>query len=56
MPVKRLDLVRYLKKNGFHLLRGGAKHSIYTKGTKTLPVKRQRKTAHLRVATLIPSH
>jgi predicted RNA binding protein YcfA (HicA-like mRNA interferase family) len=42
MSVKRLDLVRYLEKSGFYLLREGSKHSIYTNGTKTLPVKRHR--------------
>lgn len=40
MSVKRRDLIRYLEENGFYLLREGANHSIYTKGTKTIPVKR----------------
>lgn len=40
MSVKRRDLVNYLKENGFHLLREGGNHSIYTNGEKTLPVKR----------------
>ncbi len=30
MSVKRRDLIRYLDKNGFYLLREGGKHSIYT--------------------------
>lgn len=42
MSVKRRDLIGYFEKNGFYLLREGAKHSIYTNGTKTLPVKRHR--------------
>ena len=42
MAVKRRDLVRYLETNGFYLLREGAKHSIYTNNTKTIPVKRHR--------------
>jgi mRNA interferase HicA len=42
MSVKRLDLVKYLEENGFSLLREGKKHSIYTNGEKTIPVKRHR--------------
>ena len=42
MPVKRRDLVRYLEANGFYLLREGGKHSIYTNGIKTVPIKRHR--------------
>jgi mRNA interferase HicA len=32
MSVKRRDLVKYFEENGFHLLREGGKHSIYTNG------------------------
>lgn len=42
MSVKRRDLIRYLEENGFYLLREGGKHSIYTNGIKTIPVKRHR--------------
>jgi mRNA interferase HicA len=42
MSVKRRDLVKYLEENGFSLLREGKKHSIYTKGERTIPVKRHR--------------
>ena len=42
MSVKRRDLVKYLEQNGFSLLREGKKHSIYTKGERTIPVKRHR--------------
>jgi mRNA interferase HicA len=42
MSVKRNDLVRYLEKRGFYLLREGANHSIYTDGTKVVPIKRHR--------------
>jgi len=40
MSVKRRDLVRHLEKNGFRLLRERGNHSIYTNGTKAIPVKR----------------
>lgn len=42
MSVKRGDLVKYLRANGFSLLREGKKHSIYTNGIKTIPVKRHK--------------
>jgi len=42
VSVKRRDLVRYFETNGFHLLREGANHSIYTDGTKAIPIKRHR--------------
>jgi predicted RNA binding protein YcfA (HicA-like mRNA interferase family) len=42
MSVKRIDLVRYFEEKGFYLLREGANHSIYTNGTKVIPVKRHR--------------
>jgi mRNA interferase HicA len=29
MSVKRRDLIRYVKENGFYLLREGGKHAIY---------------------------
>lgn len=40
MSVKRRELIRYLEKSGFHLLREGAKHSVYTNGARIFPVKR----------------
>lgn len=42
MSVKRRDLVRHLEEHGFYLLREGANHSIYTNGSKVIPVKRHR--------------
>jgi len=42
MSVKRRDLVRHLEQNHFYLLREGANHSIYTNGTKIIPVKRHK--------------
>jgi mRNA interferase HicA len=42
MSVKRRELVKYLEKNGFSLLREGKKHSIYSNGERTIPVKRHR--------------
>ncbi len=42
MSVKRKDLIKYLRKNNFYLLREGARHSIYTDDVKTIPVKRHK--------------
>jgi predicted RNA binding protein YcfA (HicA-like mRNA interferase family) len=42
MSVKRAELVSYFKKNGFYLLREGKRHSIYTNGEKTIPIKRHK--------------
>ena len=42
MSVKRRDLIKYLEQYDFYLLREGAKHSIYTNGIRTIPVKRHR--------------
>jgi mRNA interferase HicA len=42
MSVKRRDLIKYFEANGFHLIREGKKHSIYTNNVITLPVKRHR--------------
>jgi len=42
MSIKRRGLVRYLEQNGFYLLREGANHSIYTDGTRVIPVKRHK--------------
>ncbi|MCX5994754.1 MAG: type II toxin-antitoxin system HicA family toxin [Chloroflexi bacterium] len=42
MSVKRSDLIKYLGEHGLYLLREGSKHSIYTNGIKTIPVKRHR--------------
>jgi len=40
MSVKRKDLIKYLEQNGFFLLREGGNHSIFTDGSKTIPIKR----------------
>ncbi len=42
MSVKRRDLVKYLEENEFHILREGKRHTIFTNGDKTIPVKRHR--------------
>lgn len=42
MSVRRATIIKYFKENGFYLLREGGKHSIYTNGFKTLPIKRHR--------------
>ena len=42
MSVKLRDLVQYLQKNGFRVVREGGNHAIYSNGIKIVPVKRHR--------------
>ena len=42
MSVKRRDLIRNREEHGFHLLREGGNHAIYTNDLKTIPVKRHK--------------
>jgi mRNA interferase HicA len=42
LSVKRRDLVKYFEESGFYSLREGSKHSIYTNGIRTIPIKRHR--------------
>jgi predicted RNA binding protein YcfA (HicA-like mRNA interferase family) len=42
MSVSRRELIKYLLENGFSLVREGKKHSIYTNGPKTIPIKRHK--------------
>jgi predicted RNA binding protein YcfA (HicA-like mRNA interferase family) len=42
MSVKRRELVEYLEANGYYMLRQGKKHSIFTNGARTIPIKRHR--------------
>lgn len=42
MSVKRRDLIHHLEENGFSLLREGGNHSIYSDGSKVIPVKRHK--------------
>jgi mRNA interferase HicA len=40
MSIKRRDLIKYFEDNNYYLLREGGNHSIYTNGTKVIPIKR----------------
>jgi len=42
VSINRWELIKYLEESEFYLLREGGKHSIYTNGIKTIPVKRHR--------------
>jgi len=42
MSIKRQELIKYFKENGYYFLREGGKHSIYTNNIKTIPIKRHR--------------
>lgn len=38
--MKRRNLIKLLEKNGWHLLRNGANHDIYTNGKRFEPIPR----------------
>lgn len=38
--MKKRDLIKLLKKNGWWLMRSGANHDIYTNGQKSEPIPR----------------
>jgi len=40
--VKRRDLIKKLEKNGWHFLRHGGNHDIYTNGKRQEPISHQR--------------
>lgn len=40
--MKRRDFIKLLERNGWHLLRNGANHDIYTNGPSIEPVPRHR--------------
>lgn len=40
--MKRRDFIKLLERNGWHLLRNGTNHDIYTNGTSIEPVPRHR--------------
>jgi mRNA interferase HicA len=40
VPVNRREVVKYFEQNGYRLLREGNRHSIYSNGLKTVPIKR----------------
>uniref|UniRef100_A0A832A1Q6 Addiction module toxin, HicA family n=1 Tax=Desulfacinum infernum TaxID=35837 RepID=A0A832A1Q6_9BACT len=42
MSVQRRELIPYVERNGYHLMREGAKHAVYTNGIRVIPVKRQK--------------
>jgi hypothetical protein len=40
--LSKCQSLTYFERNSFYLLREGKKHSIYTNGEKTVPIKRHR--------------
>lgn len=45
--MKRRELIKQLEKNGWWLLRNGAKHDIYTNGIKNEPIPRHQEIDEL---------
>lgn len=51
--MKRRDLIKLFQKNGWHLLREGANHDIYTNGEKMEPVPRHAEVNELLAKAII---
>ena len=42
MSVKRIDIVKHFEDNGYYFQREGGNHTIFSNGTKKIPIKRHR--------------
>lgn len=51
--MKRADLVRRLEQNGWHLLRNGSNHDIYTNGVKNETIPRHREISERLAQTIL---
>ena len=51
--MKRKDLINLLVKNGWHLLRNGSCHDIYTNGIKNETIPRHREISERLARTMI---
>lgn len=51
--MKRRDLIKLLEKNGWWKSREGAKHDIYTNGTKSEPIPRHSELNELLAKAII---
>ncbi len=51
--MKRKDLIKMLKDNGWWLLREGSNHDIYTNGTKLEPIPRHNEINELLAKAII---
>ncbi|MBS3975205.1 MAG: type II toxin-antitoxin system HicA family toxin [Syntrophomonadaceae bacterium] len=51
--MKRRELIRLLEKNGWWLLRNGARHDIYTNGKKNEPIPRHQEIDEMLAKAII---
>jgi hypothetical protein len=54
--MKHRDLIKKLTGNGWRLLREGAKHDIYTNGTKNEPIPRHREINEMLAQAILKRH
>ena len=47
--MKRRDLIKLFEKNGWYFLRDGGRHDVYTNGTQSEPIPRDRELNHYRL-------
>lgn len=51
--MKRKDLIKLLERNGWKLLRNGANHDVYGKGSLMEPIPRHREISELLAKAII---
>ena len=51
--LKRVDLIRRLESNGWHLLRNGSSHDIYTNGVKNETIPRHNEIGEKLAKTIL---
>ncbi|MCD7959525.1 MAG: type II toxin-antitoxin system HicA family toxin [Ruminococcus sp.] len=54
--MKRRDLIKLLKKNGWTFLRDGGRHDIYTNGEKEEPIPRHKEINEILAQKIIKKH
>ena len=54
--MKRRDLIKLFEKNGWHFLRDGGQHDIYTNGQKSEPIPRHKEINETLAKALIRKH
>ena len=54
--MKRKDLIKLLKKNGWYLKRNGSNHDVYTNGYKSEPIPRHTEINERLAKEIIKKH
>lgn len=54
--MKRKDLEKILKRNGWYLIRNGGNHDVYTNGSETEVIPRHREINEILAKSIIKKH